>query len=326
MNRSVGSIQSCIRIYSRRYFSQTQIRGAQEKYIFHEVEFTGTKTVETKHGPSEPRIPFNNSHLLPGDSYLYPYLQTAKPILSLNPNLESILESEDGSEVMDYFVILSGGVLNRKQGEIGLLFETGTEALASLVGDYWSKELRQNNPKARNASNLSGHLTTVTAPTRFQTTSPWFEFESECLLKEYWKETMDVNSEGVMVQKMPWSWLEFLLSEDESRSKAFLNLLVTQMGKLHREERSKQPNSLELQFWRFARSRTFEENTETMQKLGSMLSDSWGKGKFEVANIGDLPVLNLKGANSIEEFLDWIGPCVIPGEQHRFITGEQGLP
>ena len=186
------------------------------------------------------------------------------PLLSLNPNLESIITSEHGERVMDYFVILSGGILSQKQGEIGLLFESGTEALASLVGDHWSEELRQNNPRARNASNLAGYNTTVSAPVRFQAISPWFDVESECvnpntvvtffsdfeLLNEYWKEIMDVNSKGTQIQKMPWSWLEFLLSEDQSRSQAFLNLLTTSIGKLHREERHKAPHTLELEFWR----------------------------------------------------------------------------
>jgi len=248
------------------------------------------------------------------------------PLLSLNPNLESIITSEHGERVMDYFVILSGGILSQKQGEIGLLFESGTEALASLVGDHWSKELRQNNPRARNASNLAGYNTTVSAPVRFQAISPWFDVESECLLNEYWKEIMDVNSKGTQIQKMPWSWLEFLLSEDQSRSQAFLNLLTTSIGKLHREERHKAPHTLELEFWRFARSRTFEENQEIMSKLASMMNESWGSGTFEVADAGGVPVLNLKSSDKIGDFLDWIGPCVIPGEQHKFIVGENGLP
>lgn len=311
---------------------QQATRGAQDKYIVHSIEFSETTKVHTKHGLLEPRVPFNNNHLAPGDSFLFPYLQTALPKLDLNSNVQSWIEEKEESEkFMDCFTLLAGGVLNRRKSEIGLLFESSSEGLASLVGNNWSSELRQVNPRARNASNLSGYNTTVTAPVRFQTTSPWLDFESDCLLRDYYDKIVSTNSEGKIVQNIPWDTVEQFLNGQDGSAPAMMNLLYTAVGQLHRESRNSAPHTLEIQLWRFVRHKDRSENTTSMERLASLINEAWGSSHkfdicFQTKQTNDVPYLRLQGVEAISEYLDWIGSCVIPGEQHKFIVGENGLP
>jgi len=346
MNRSLLGVRACVRLQTsrqNRFFSQQfekLTNGAQETYIFYECEFSETEKITSSEDKLKkyPRVPLNKRHLDKGNSALHPYLQTAKPMLDLNPNLQSWLaHEEEGHRLVDCFALTTSGKLSKRVRKentdspehIGFIFSAPTEGMCSIVSKYMSAELQQpSNPRAENKKvGSSGYKNDhFNAPTTFTVRSPWFPTDRDCLLVDYWSKYTGKKGEHI-AHKMHWDEVEHFLTNENGRSQAFMNLVVTQLGNLHREQRHEKPYALRLKFLKYKQIRD-NDGKESMERLSELINASWNSSfKWDLwENAYGGFDLNLSGTDAISDFLDWVGPCVVPGEQHRFVVGENGLP